>query len=83
MTATPSGQSPATDATPGINWVVFDELCAKRGATDETARAALVNIDRTTLWRWRKGKQRPIFANILTLADALETTVDKLTQRPA
>jgi DNA-binding XRE family transcriptional regulator len=37
----------------------FDERCRQLGATTEPERAALVRVDKSTLWRFRNGEIRP------------------------
>jgi len=86
VTATGSGVKPATDATPpvvSIDFAVFDEKCAERNALDETARAKLAEVSRVTLWRWRKGIQRPSLPVVDNIARTLDVSVDKLTGRRA
>lgn len=85
MTATGSGTPATQDATPrvAIDFAVFDEKCAERGAKSEPARARLADVDRTTLWRWRKGLQTPTLANVEHLAATFEITLDELTGRAA
>lgn len=81
MTATPGGVSPATVATPGINFALLDKLCAEQGATDEVARADLLDVNRTTLWRWRNGIQTPGLDVAARIAGRLNITVDELIGR--
>jgi len=85
VTATQSGTPATPDATPrvAIDFTVFDRECAKRGATSEPARAKLVDTDRTTLWRWRKGRQTPTLDKAEHLAATFEITLDELTGRAA
>lgn len=64
-----------------ISFEVFDVECAKRGATDETSRGRLVDIDRTTLWRWRTGRQDPSLEAVIRIATTLEVAVEKLLGR--
>lgn len=45
---------------------------------DETARAEVANVDRTTLWRWRKDKQRPSLPTVYRLAERFGISVDDL-----
>lgn len=66
-----------------IDFAVFDRECALRGATDETARAELVDVDRTTLWRWRKGAQTPSLDVVSRVADRFGLPVDDLIERRA
>lgn len=57
---------------------VFEELIAQTDATSETARALLLDMDRTTLYRIRRGKVTPTLEVALKMADRLGTTVEKL-----
>ena len=85
VTATDSGSTATPDATPrvAIDFFVFDEKCREKGAKDETARAELAGIDRTTLWRWRHGRQQPTLLNAARIAETFGITVDELTGRAA
>lgn len=84
MTATVSGQSPATGATPPrIKFEVFDREAAKLGAKDETARAELAEVDRTTLWRWRNGKQFPSLDRAARIAARFRVSLDELIEMDA
>lgn len=46
----------APGATPALNFEVIDARAAELGVTSEAALAELLGVDRTTLWRWRKGR---------------------------
>lgn len=85
MTATGNPPSATVAATPRlcIDFDVFDRECALRGATDESARAELVDIDRVTLWRWRKGKQTPSLEVVTRIAGVFGLAVDDLILRRA
>lgn len=79
---------PATDATSPaagvpIDFGVFDAKCAEQGALDESTRAALVDVSRVTLWRWRKGKQQVSLPVASRVAATFGITVDELTGRAA
>lgn len=75
---------PATDATATqIDFAVFDAKCAEEGARDESARAELVGVSRTTLWRWRKGTQQVSLPVASRLAERFDITLDELTGRAA
>jgi DNA-binding XRE family transcriptional regulator len=78
VTATPSGDSPATVATGRIDFELFDAKCADKGALDDVARADLVDVDRTTLWRWRNGRQAVSLEAAVRIADRLEVKLDDL-----
>lgn len=85
MTATASGSPATADATPpaAIDFTVFDRECAKRDATSEPARARLADVDRTTLWRWRTGRQTPTLDAAARIAETFGITIDQLTGRAA
>jgi hypothetical protein len=81
MAATPIASQPATSATPLIDFAVFDAKAAEHGATNESARAQLADVDRTTLWRWRTGRQTPGLEVSSRVADRLGISLDELTGR--
>jgi DNA-binding XRE family transcriptional regulator len=83
VTATGGGAKPATDATPRIRFEIFDRECERRGAQDETAKAELVGVDRTTLWRWRNGRLTPSLAAATRIAETFDLTVEELIERAA
>lgn len=56
----------------------FDDLCRAHDAETETARAALVGIERRTLYRWREGLVTPGLDAALRTAQRLDTTVEDL-----
>lgn len=72
---------PATD--PRINFAVFDAKCAERGATNDVARARLAGVNRTTIWRWRKGLYSPDFKVATQIAHRFGISLDELTGRAA
>lgn len=79
MTATGNGVDPATVATPlTIRFDLFDQKCAELGALDEKARAELVEVNRTTLWRWRTGVQTPNLETATRIAHRFDITVEDL-----
>lgn len=80
MTATTNSKS-ATP--PRLNFDVFDVECAKRGALDDTARGRLVGVDRTTVWRWRHGRQYPSLDAVSRIAEQFEVPVEDLIERRA
>lgn len=46
----------ASGATPALDFQVIDAKALDLGVTSEAALAELLGVDRTTLWRWRKGR---------------------------
>lgn len=81
VTATDGRDPGATPATPRIDFATFDIKCAERGALDEAARAELVDVDRTTLWRWRNGRQTPTLAQAVDIAERFGISVEELIGR--
>ena len=68
---------------PRLNFDVFDVECATRGALDDTARGKLVGVDRTTIWRWRNGRQFPSLDVVARIADQFGLPVEHLIERRA
>lgn len=62
---------------------MFDVECAKRGALDDTARGRLVGVDRTTVWRWRHGRQFPSLEVVSRIAQQFDVPVEDLIERGA
>lgn len=83
MAATPSPAGDAPAATALIDFSVFDLKCAEHGAIEEEDRAALVGVDRVTLWRWRKGIRKPNGTNLANIAATLGVSLDELSGRRA
>ena len=75
MTATPPS---CATATPQINWAVFDRRCKELGIETEAAKAELLHVERTMLWRYRRGEFAPKFGSVIGAAKALELTVEEL-----
>jgi DNA-binding XRE family transcriptional regulator len=57
---------------------LFDSRTTALGATTDQARAALVGIDRVTMWRWRVGRLTPSLDRAMALAQQLGVTVNDL-----
>lgn len=53
MAATPMA---APDATSALDFKVIDARAAELGITSKDGLADLLGVDRTTVWRWRKGR---------------------------
>lgn len=66
------------DATVRFNQDLFDERCMALGAETEKAKAALVEVDVVTLWRFRKGHMNPRLEVARRFADRLQVTIDEL-----
>jgi DNA-binding XRE family transcriptional regulator len=62
---------------------LFDELTERLGATNDTARAQLVGVDRKTLWRIKQAKFTASLEVAVRMADRLGTTVDELFEQVA
>lgn len=75
----------ATDATPGarLRLDVFDREAERLGATTDAAKARLIDVDRVTMWRYRKGLLTPKTGRAMAIAEKLGISVDELIERPA
>lgn len=62
---------------------MFDREAARLHATDESSRAELAGVDRTTLWRWRHGKQTPSLEKATDIAARFGISVEDLIERAA
>lgn len=71
------------DAMPRLNVALFDERCEAKGASSEAEKAALVDIDHSTLWRFRRGLIGPRLEVARRMAERLEVTVDELWPKAA
>lgn len=60
---------------------VFDRGAEALGAMSDQAKADLVGVDRSTIWRWRVGHQTPNLDTILSIAMKLDLLVDDLVER--
>lgn len=61
----------------------FDELTAAAGAESETAKAALMETDRKSLWRYKSHDVTPSADLAMRWAERLNTTVEDLWERVA
>jgi DNA-binding XRE family transcriptional regulator len=74
---------PARTATPEraaspFNSELFDQRCRALNATTEAEKAALVDVNEVTLWRFRKGHTQPNLRDARRIATRLDLTVDDL-----
>jgi transcriptional regulator with XRE-family HTH domain len=80
MAATPTA---APSATPALNFQVIDARAAELGVTSEAALAELLGVERTTIWRWRKGRGIAL-DTADQVAEALQLPLDSIrTKRTA
>lgn len=77
MTATPAPADRATHAT-AFNSALFDERCEALGVTTEIDKAALVEVDTSTLHRFRKGEMGPRLEVARRFARRLEVQIEDL-----
>lgn len=70
-------------AEPRIDFAIFEAKCAEHGATTDVARAQVVGVNRTTIWRWRKGLCAPDLTVATEIAEQFGITLDELTGRAA
>ncbi|RLK13290.1 helix-turn-helix protein [Micromonospora sp. M71_S20] len=78
MSAAPPRGEPATLSPIRLKTNVFDTLAAPLGAGSEQELARLLDMDRTTLYRIRRGMVTPTLTVAMRMADRLNTTVDEL-----
>lgn len=64
-----------------LNVEVFELECARRGAVDDAARGELVGVDRTTVWRWRHGRQKISLEVVARIAKLFDIPVEQLIAR--
>lgn len=85
MNATGSAPQDATVATPAVRlrFDVIDARCAELEASTDVARAELLGVDRTTLWRWRNDRMGVALGTALDLAERLSLPVESITKREA
>lgn len=62
---------------------VFDREAERLGAHTDAAKAKLIDVDRATMWRYRKGILTPSLSRAMAIADKLGVTFDDLIERPA
>lgn len=70
--------NPATSPAVALRVAVFDDLTAGLGATNDTARAKLLGVDRATIHRYRTRQFEPSMGVAMRMAALLHTTVDHL-----
>lgn len=70
-------------ATPKFNSALFDERCEAQGAVSEAEKAALCDVDRTTIHRFRRGEMGPRLEVARRMAERLGVTVDELWPKAA
>lgn len=83
MGETNSTEASATTATVRLRSDLFDERCRDLGAETEVARAALVEVSRVTLHRFRKGEMAPRLEVAMRFANRLNMTVEELWEQVA
>lgn len=66
-----------------LDGALLDRLTGLQGAGTNAARAKLLGVNKTSLWRWRTGRFRPNLDVAQRVADQLGTTVDQLFPRRA
>lgn len=79
MAATPTD---APSATPALDFQVIDARAVELGVTSEAALAELLGVDRTTVWRWRKGRGIA-FDTADQVAEALQLPLESIRARRA
>lgn len=63
---------------------MFDRRTEELGATTDAAKADLIEVDRVTMWRYRKGHLSPSLDRAITIANRLGISLtDLIEQVPA
>lgn len=75
MAATEPRGETATTATPPAWLGALDALAEERGITTEVGKAALLDVDITTLWRYRQG-MKPRLEKAIEIAKELGISVE-------
>lgn len=85
MPATETDASRGTPATDRVRlrFDVIDAWAAERGAYGDTAVAALLDIDRTTVFRYRTGRISPTIATAMGIAAKIGVDLGSLIENPA
>lgn len=78
VVAKATDSEPAMVAMGRLNAELFDRRCEDLGATTEPQRAALLGVNASTLWRFRKGEIGPRLEVARRFAQILGVTVDEL-----
>ena len=80
MTAIEASDRRGDTATPAVRLRedVFDARCAELDIVGEQAKADLVDVDRVTLWRYRRGLLTPNLDVAFRFAQALDLQVNDL-----
>ncbi|MEU4777503.1 helix-turn-helix domain-containing protein [Micromonospora sp. NPDC023633] len=78
MSAAPPRGEAATLSPIRLKTDVFTKLTADLDASSEIELARLFGMNRTTLYRIRKGEVTPTLTVAMRMADRLGTTVDEL-----
>lgn len=81
MTATDGTDDRATDATVALRFDVIDRRATELGVTTEKALAELLDLDRTSLWRFRRRQLNPSLKTAMRVAEALHLGVEDVTER--
>jgi DNA-binding XRE family transcriptional regulator len=83
MTATVPSEQRGTAAALRLRAEVFDRRCAELGAENGITRAALVEVDRGTVRRWKLGEVTPQLDVAMRVAQRLDLKVDDLWETAA
>lgn len=78
-----AGKSASAAIQPAkFNARLFDERCEALEAMTEVDKAALIGVDYTTLYRFRKDEHRPRLDVALRIAEMLGVAVEQLWEKP-
>jgi transcriptional regulator with XRE-family HTH domain len=50
---------------------IFDQHAEALGASSDAEKAALIGVDRITLWRYRTGRQNPTLERAMYIAERI------------
>lgn len=81
MTATDRTAKGATDATVALRFEVIDSRAAELGVTTKKALAELLDLDRTSLWRFRRRELNPSLKTAMRVAERLDLPVTDVIER--
>lgn len=68
----------APHAAPSLNFTVIDQRAEQLGV-DRLELADFLELDRTTVWRWRNGLTTPTLAAVKEVAAKLGLSIDEIT----
>lgn len=70
-----------TDAPNAPSVLDFDVIDERAKALGNDPLHVLLEIDETTVWRWRNGLVKPLFETVRQVAEKLGLTIDEITAK--